>query len=189
MPDLPSIIAVDFDGTCVTHEYPKIGREIGAVAVLKELVDRGCKLILWTMRSDGRDDGTHPLTDAVNWFKEHGIPLFGVQRNPEQDIWTTSPKAYAKLYIDDAALGAPLCPGLTGERPFIDWQRVREMLLPEPKPEQPSTFVFLDLTSKPWLVHDKWLHRWHRGQKSWVTARELVPGEIELMSPRKLPPE
>lgn len=29
------IIAVDFDGTCVTHEYPKVGREIGAVGVLK----------------------------------------------------------------------------------------------------------------------------------------------------------
>jgi hypothetical protein len=29
------IIAVDFDGTCVTHEYPKVGRDIGAVPVLK----------------------------------------------------------------------------------------------------------------------------------------------------------
>jgi hypothetical protein len=25
------IIAVDFDGTCVTHEYPSIGKDIGAV--------------------------------------------------------------------------------------------------------------------------------------------------------------
>ena len=25
------IIAIDFDGTCVTHEYPKIGKDIGAV--------------------------------------------------------------------------------------------------------------------------------------------------------------
>ncbi len=24
------IIAIDFDGTCVTHMYPKIGRDIGA---------------------------------------------------------------------------------------------------------------------------------------------------------------
>lgn len=128
-PTLPNLIAVDFDGTCVTHEYPKIGREIGAVPVLKELVARGCKLILWTMRSDGCEHGDM-LTAAVNWFAEHGIPLFGMQRNPEQDTWTTSPKAYAKLYIDDAALGAPLCQGLKGERPFVDWQRVRELLLP-----------------------------------------------------------
>ena len=32
-------IAIDFDGTCVTHEYPKIGKENeGCVDVLKELV-------------------------------------------------------------------------------------------------------------------------------------------------------
>lgn len=131
MTPLPSIIAVDFDGTCVTHEYPKIGREIGAAPVLHELVKRGCKLILWTMRSDDRPDGSTPLTDAVKWFEGHGIPLWGIQRNPEQDTWTASPKAYAKLYIDDAALGAPLCPGLQGERPFIDWDAVRRLLLPD----------------------------------------------------------
>jgi predicted mannosyl-3-phosphoglycerate phosphatase (HAD superfamily) len=45
------IIAVDFDGTCVTHEYPRIGRDIGAAPVLKRLTDAGHKLILWTMRS------------------------------------------------------------------------------------------------------------------------------------------
>lgn len=128
-PDLPSLIAIDFDGTCVTHEYPKIGRDIGAVPVLKELVARGCKLILWTMRSDGCEHGDM-LTAARNWFAEHDIPLFGIQRNPEQDTWTSSPKAYAKLYIDDAALGAPLIHP-PEERPFIDWQRVRELLLPE----------------------------------------------------------
>jgi hypothetical protein len=32
------IIAVDFDGTCVTHDFPHVGKDIGAVPVLKELV-------------------------------------------------------------------------------------------------------------------------------------------------------
>ena len=45
------IIAVDFDGTCVTHEFPEVGRDIGAVPVLKELVEKGHKIILYTMRS------------------------------------------------------------------------------------------------------------------------------------------
>ena len=35
------ILAVDFDGTCVTHEFPEVGRDIGAVPVLKELVEKG----------------------------------------------------------------------------------------------------------------------------------------------------
>jgi hypothetical protein len=33
------VIAVDFDGTCVTHEYPRVGQDIGAVPVLKKLVE------------------------------------------------------------------------------------------------------------------------------------------------------
>jgi hypothetical protein len=116
------IIAVDFDGTCVTHEFPKVGRYIGAQPVLQRLVASGAKIILWTMRSG---DG---LRDAVAWFEAHGIQLYGIQRNPTQDGWTDSPKCYAKLYIDDAALGCPLLPGLKGERPFVDWRKVEELL-------------------------------------------------------------
>ena len=47
------IIAVDFDGTCVSHDYPYIGKEIGAAPVLRELVAAGHDLILFTMR-DGK---------------------------------------------------------------------------------------------------------------------------------------
>lgn len=38
------IIAVDFDGTCVTHEFPEVGKDIGAVPVLKELVEKGMQI-------------------------------------------------------------------------------------------------------------------------------------------------
>jgi len=115
-------IAIDFDGTCVSHEYPKVGRHIGAPRVLGRIVKSGGQLILWTMRS-GKE-----LDDAVNWFAEMNIPLYGIQRNPTQDYWSQSPKAYAKIYIDDAALGCPLKQGLTGERPYVDWDAV-ELLL------------------------------------------------------------
>ena len=43
---------IDFDGTCVTHAYPLVGKDIGAQAVLKRLVDAGHQLILFTMRGD-----------------------------------------------------------------------------------------------------------------------------------------
>jgi hypothetical protein len=133
------IIAIDFDGTCVTHEFPKIGKDINAVSVLKELVGNGHQLVLFTMRSDiinptGEDNELHLesgkyLTDAVNWFKENGIPLYGIQNNPTQHTWTTSPKAYAQIYIDDAALGCPLKFDKDfAERPFVDWAIVRAML-------------------------------------------------------------
>lgn len=115
------IIAVDFDGTCVTHEFPKVGRDIGAQIVLRKLVEKGHQLILWTMRSNGQSSGD-VLDDAIAWFAQHDIPLYGVQRNPAQDSWTSSPKAYAQLYIDDAALGCPLVNNpFLSDRPYVDW--------------------------------------------------------------------
>jgi hypothetical protein len=122
------IIAIDFDGTCVTNEYPNIGRTIGAESVLKELTENGHQLILFTMRSD-RPDGTHPLSDAVNWFYKNEIPLWGINCNPKQSEWTQSPKAYAQMYIDDAALGCPLVIDLEyHDRAFADWTRIRQLL-------------------------------------------------------------
>ncbi len=121
-------IAVDFDGTCVTHDYPQIGQDIGAQDVLKRIVECDCNLILWTMRSGPE------LNEAVEWFERNGIPLSGIQVNPNQRRWTNSPKAYAHMYIDDAALGAPLKldPSMS-HRPFIDWEKVSEMLWPSQK--------------------------------------------------------
>ena len=117
------VIAVDFDGTCVTHDYPYIGSDIGAVPVLRELVDAGYNLVLNTMRS-GRLE-----KDAVKWFKENNIPLYGVNCNPDQKSWTSSPKVFADLYIDDAALGIPLKTSQTSTRPFVDWVEVRKLLI------------------------------------------------------------
>lgn len=114
------VIAIDFDGTCVKHKYPDVGEDIGATQTLKDLVENGYKLILYTMR-DGKQ-----LEDAVAWFKERDIPLYGVNDNPEQ-TWTSSRKIYADWYIDDAALGIPL-KGDPAGRPFVDWEKCRELL-------------------------------------------------------------
>ena len=115
------IIAVDFDGTCVTHEYPSIGKDIGAVPVLKELVAKGHQIILFTMRSGEQ------LIEAIRWFNRNGILLYGVNENPHQSTWTTSPKPYAHLYIDDAALGVPLVISKQG-RNYVDWVKVAALL-------------------------------------------------------------
>ena len=125
-------ICVDFDGTVVTHEYPYIGKDIGAVPVLKELVDKGHRLILFTMRFDDKFSGVNYLTQAVNWFKKNDIPLFGIQTNPEQHVWTTSPKAYCQLILDDIALGFPTKydKKLSNGR-FADWEKIRELLIKE----------------------------------------------------------
>ena len=80
------VIAVDFDGTCVEHNYPAIGMDVeGAVDVLRTLNKHGHRIILNTMRSDQR------LEAAVRWFRDRKIELWAVNRNPEQEQWTTSP--------------------------------------------------------------------------------------------------
>lgn len=117
------IFAIDFDGTVVRHKYPNIGEDVGAVPVLKRIIEHGHEIILFTMRS-GKE-----LEDAVKWFESHGIPLFGVNENPSQKVWTTSPKPFANVYIDDAALGIPLMSDLhRQERPYVDWECVERKL-------------------------------------------------------------
>lgn len=146
------IINVDFDGTCVTHEYHQIGKSIGAEPILRELTKRDHLLILFTMRS-GKE-----LQDAVSWFNENNIPLYGINTNPTQLRWTTSPKSYADYMIDDSAIGTPLTKRplefnredflekygdspflsptqLNGKcyyevaRPYVDWEKMTELLI------------------------------------------------------------
>lgn len=117
------IIAVDFDGTCVEHNYPAIGMEVeGAVDVLRALNKRGHRIILNTMRSGEKLDA------AVKWFRDRKVELWAVNRNPEQEEWTSSPKVYADLYIDDSALGCPIMfiDGL--RKPVVKWSKVRTLL-------------------------------------------------------------
>ena len=68
------------------------------------------------------------MQDAIDWFKKHDIPLFGVNENPTQKDWSSSPKPYAHIYIDDAALGVPLKKDSLSEKPYVDWDIVRYYL-------------------------------------------------------------
>lgn len=126
-------LAVDFDGTIVVHEFPHIGEPVpGAFEWLKRFQEAGARLILWTMRSDsrkgeGKENGP-VLTQAVEFCRANGIEFWGINENPEQGSWTCSPKAYAQIYIDDAAFGCPLRENPNG-RPFVDWDQVGPAIL------------------------------------------------------------
>ena len=117
------IIAIDFDGTCVEHEYPSVGMDVeGAVETLRALNNKGHRLILFTMRSGEK------LEKAIKWFKDRDIELWAVNENPEQKQWTESPKVFADVYNDDAALGCPIMFIDGVRRPVINWRKVREWL-------------------------------------------------------------
>jgi len=97
------IIAVDFDGTIVTHEYPKIGKEIPfAITTLKKLQDEFQHLlILWTVR-EGKE-----LDEAVEFCRERGLEFYAVNSNYPDVIPNDmqARKLKADLFIDDRNLG------------------------------------------------------------------------------------
>lgn len=98
-------IAVDFDGTIVTHEYPKIGKPIPfAIATLKKLQEERHQLILWTAREG------QLLEDAVAYCKERGLEFYAVNSNyPEEanmkETVHRPRKLTVDLFIDDRNLG------------------------------------------------------------------------------------
>jgi hypothetical protein len=66
------IISVDFDGTIVEHDFPRIGKPLPeAFEVLRELKEAGFKLILWTCREDhNRLIAQRYLTHAVEFCRD-----------------------------------------------------------------------------------------------------------------------
>lgn len=133
--DSEKIIAIDFDGTLVKHKFPEVGDEVpGAFDWLKRFQRADAKLILWTIRSSTYQEV------AVEYCRLNGVEFWAINCNPGQERWSRSPKAYAHVYIDDAAFGCPLvypphdesccvilnknssCDCLAGvERPHADW--------------------------------------------------------------------
>lgn len=97
-------IAVDFDGTIVTHEYPKIGKEIPfATDTLRQLINDRHNLILWTVREG------ELLQEAVDWCKERGVTFYAINKDyPEEEKEKNnhfSRKLKVDMWIDDRNVG------------------------------------------------------------------------------------
>ncbi len=125
----PFTVAIDFDQTLARGPFPECGEPVPmAFEYLRILQQRGARLILYTMRSDGRNYPDHgranPLATAVAFCKTHGVEFWAHNCNPEQADWTGSPKVYADLYIDDAAFGVPMTQPDDGGRPYVNWAKV-----------------------------------------------------------------
>lgn len=96
------IIAVDFDGTIVEHEYPAIGKPIPfAIDVIKRLQNEfHHQIILWTVREG------ELLDEAVAYCRERGLEFYAVNKNyPEEEPGNAPRKLTADLFIDDRNLG------------------------------------------------------------------------------------
>ena len=97
------LIAVDFDGTIVEHEYPKIGKEIPfAIDTLIALANEGHRIVLWTVREG------QLLTDAVEFCSKRGLEFYAVNSDSRTGSLFEKPqtrKLRADVYIDDRNIG------------------------------------------------------------------------------------
>lgn len=110
-------IAIDFDGTLVENQYPKIGKPvIFAFETLKQLQDEGHRLILWTYRHGVE------LDEAVAFCEKHGITFYAVNKSfPEEEMDDTqSRKILADIYIDDRNIGG-----------LMEWGEIYRLLVKE----------------------------------------------------------
>lgn len=109
-------IAVDFDGTIVTHEYPQIGKPIPfAIETLVKLQEEHHRIILWTAREG------QLLEDAVDYCRKKGLEFYAVNSNyPEEQMLTEAlkpRKLTVDLFIDDRNLGG-----------IPDWGQIYQMV-------------------------------------------------------------
>lgn len=98
------IIAVDFDGTLHTGEWPGIGAPAPfAIETMQKLRADGHYLIIWTCREGD------PQRDAINWLLENGIPFDRINDHEPAHMLafggSNARKVYAHLYVDDKQVG------------------------------------------------------------------------------------
>jgi uncharacterized HAD superfamily protein len=108
-------IAIDFDGTIVEHQYPRIGKEmLFAFATIKELQKKGHKLILHTYRTGSL------LDEAVEYCKQNGVEFYAVNKNYPEEEWNakTHRKLNVDLFIDDRNVGG-----------FPGWGKIFQMVM------------------------------------------------------------
>lgn len=110
-------IAIDFDGTLVENAYPKIGKPVlFAFETLKQLEEKGHRLILWTYRHGSE------LEEAINFCKARNITFYAVNKSfPEEEFDDTqSRKILADIYIDDRNIGG-----------LMEWGEIYRLLINE----------------------------------------------------------
>ncbi len=113
-------IAVDFDGTIVEDEYPRIGKpQLFAFDTMKKLQEKGHRLILWTYRHG------KALDEAVAFCEQNGITFYAINKSfPEEEFDTKySRKINADLFIDDRNFNG-----------MVGWGEIYQKLIGENQP-------------------------------------------------------
>lgn len=133
MNELPKIVAIDFDGTLVEDQFPKIGEPIQVMFRLcKQLKAMGVKLILWTSRDN--DSPERNLDAAVDFCMDQGLIFDAVNCNIPEAIamfHNDTRKVYADLYLDDKAVPPWQDPAYWSRRIGLTWNSTKKGFAPD----------------------------------------------------------
>lgn len=90
-------IAVDFDGTIVENDFPRIGKvKQDVVDKIREWWEAGHTIIIWTCRTDKY------LGEAIDFLVSNSIPYHAINENYNTKL--NCRKVLADIYLDDRAL-------------------------------------------------------------------------------------
>lgn len=97
------IIAVDFDGTIVENDFPRIGKfKKGAKETLQKLYDEGHFIIVWTCRTGKAQNA------AEHYLKRHNVKFHTINKQDQETLrlyGRDTRKIHADKYIDDKHIG------------------------------------------------------------------------------------
>lgn len=117
-------LGLDVDGSFFLDAYPSLGEPApDAVRVCKRCNEEDVLICVFTMRDNEK------LDEAVEAIEGEGVELYGINENPDQHTWTTSPKVHYDLLVDDKAAGCPLVHPEDGGKPYVDWNAIEDILI------------------------------------------------------------
>lgn len=94
------IICLDFDGTIVTHDFPKIGKlKPYAKEIINKLFQEGFFIIIWTCRYLPQE-----LKSMKEFLDSTGIKYDTINENHPDISFQPVPKVFAHWYVDDRDL-------------------------------------------------------------------------------------
>lgn len=131
-------IYLDFDGTVVEHDYPRIGKPVPmALEVIRKLSLHNYWIILNTYRVDlvnkyllpDREAASKELDECLTYFVNNGIVIDAIVRPEKRKpyAWNIENALEKKIiYIDDVAPRIPLISSTSVNRPMVDWKTLDE---------------------------------------------------------------
>jgi hydroxymethylpyrimidine pyrophosphatase-like HAD family hydrolase len=116
-------IYLDFDGTVVEHDYPRLGKpNPRAIEIITKLKNAGHEIILNTYRANLDKKLLQDAVDYMNEkvFTDNGIEFLNSKLHPYGLDWGTI-HATNELYIDDISANTPMKRQVHVPGDMVDW--------------------------------------------------------------------